>query len=54
MSKPSLDMFLEVVLLLWTELLGASSHDLTVLRDDVCLIEVVYVVSDGSVVKLCF
>jgi len=43
-------MFLEVILLEWVKLLGASRHYLAVPGNDVSLVEVVDVVSKRSVI----
>jgi hypothetical protein len=51
-SEPGLHGLLEVVLLPWVELFGASGHDLAVSGDHISLVEVVHVVSQGRLVDL--
>ena len=52
MSHPSLDVLLEVELLLGVKFSCASGHDLTVSGDCVSLVEIVQVVCEWSCVKL--
>jgi len=52
MSEPCLNVFLKVELLSWVEFFSASSHNLAVSRNNISLIEVIYVVSEGSFIQL--
>lgn len=47
-----MDIFLEVVLLERVKLTGASCHDMTVSRDGIGHVEVLYVLGEGCAVQL--
>lgn len=49
-----MNIFFEIELLKRVELTGASCHDMTVSRDSVGHVEVVYVLGKGGAVKIGF
>lgn len=52
MSQPGVNILLEIELLKRVKLTGASCHDMTVSRDSVGHVEVVYVLGKGGAVEI--
>ena len=54
MGNPSLLIFLEVKLFEWVKFTGASSHDVTVSRNSVGHVEVVYILREWGSIAVSF